>query len=212
MHRTIDPAAYETAMRQEVVPECLHTAICAMDRNAIEQFVGVIEQSYGRDNAFLVRRFEPAPRDERLPIWREPNVGRVHEVLQVWVRTRYTRYRKAFRALRPDEAIEHRVLHHIMNRRYAAKCGFEYLRLIPVTREVNSSSAFSEDWGVDLEKWVPNYFEKHKARGYRVRYAGTDQIVVMMGILPGGGVMETARLAQDLFDVPGLRKAQNSFD
>lgn len=212
MERKIDPVAYYTAMKMEVVPECLHTPVCAVDRQAIEEYVGEIVVSYGRESAFLVRRFEPAPKDERYPIWKEPNVDRVHEPLQVWVRTKYTRYRLAFKILRPGEVISEKVLHHIANRRYADKCGFGYIRLVPITRETNSSSAFSEDWGVNLEKWVPNYFEKQRTKGYRVKYAGTDAIMVMMDVKLGGGVMEVARLAQDLFEIPGVRPSQKSFN
>jgi hypothetical protein len=211
LERKVDPAAFETAMRQEVVPECLHTPVCAVDRAAIEEFVGNIVQVYGRESAYLVQRYEPAPPDFRLPIWNEPNVERIHEQLQVWVRTKYSRYRYAFRQLRPDVQIDGKVLHHIINRRYAKKCGFEYIRLAPIRRETNSSSAFSEDWGVNLEGWSPGYFDKQKARGYRVKYAGTDAILAMMDVELGGGIMDVARLAQDLFDVPGARRPQASF-
>ena len=209
--RKVDPAAYYTALRENGVPDCLHTPTVAADRAAIEDFVGVIVATHGRDSAFLVRRFDPAPMDLRYPIVAQPNFNRIHQDLQVWVRTRYTRYRRAFQALQPNVAVDGLVLHHIVNRRYAAKCGFDYIRLVPVRRATNSSSAYSEDWGVNLDvKGVPGFFEKHRLRGYRIKYADLTDLLAIMDIEIGGGFMEVVRLAQDLIEIPGVRKSQAS--
>jgi hypothetical protein len=209
-HR-IDPAAYYTAVRQNGLPDSVLTPTLAVDRSAIEEFVGEIVRVYGQENAYLVRGFRPFPVDHRYPIWTQPNADRIHQEYQVWVRVSYTRYRAAFRNLVPTVNIDGLILHHVPNRRYAKKCGFEYIRLVPISRASNSSSAFSEDWGVNLDKVVPNYFEKHRARGYRIKYADLTDLLAIMDMQVGGGVMEVVRLAQDLVEVPGARPSQKSF-
>ena len=37
-------------------------------------------------------------------------------------------------------------------------------------------------------------------REFRIKYAGTDEIRVMIDVLLGGGVMDVVRIAQNLFD------------
>ena len=59
----------------------------------------------------------------------------------------YTGYRKAYKRAFPKEDITKKVINHILNRRIAMIKGYEYVRVSPVIRGVNSSSGYSENWG-----------------------------------------------------------------
>ena len=94
-----------------------------------------------------------------------------------------------------------------MNRRMAVVQGFGFVRVVPILRSTNSSSSLGENWGLRLFS-DPAHLARHKAKGFRIKYAGTDEILVMMDVLLGGGIMEVSRIAQNLFDVPGVRPPQ----
>ena len=72
-HR-IDSAAYEQAIREWAIPECLHQPIVARDRSAIEDHVGEIIKVLSPDRALLVRPSPPPLPDLRLPIFEHSNI------------------------------------------------------------------------------------------------------------------------------------------
>lgn len=202
----IDPVAYQQAMREWVVPECLHQPIVARDLSAIEDHVGEIVEILSPDRALLVRPDPPPLPDLRLPIFEHPNVDALFLPLQVWVSPGYTRYRKAWRRAFGDDAIKGKVLHHVFNRRMAKLRGLGFIRLAPVSRSANSSSAFTEGWGVALH--TPDYVARLNARGLRIQYADLGSLMVMLDFNLGGGVQEVFRLGQNLIEVPGIRPPQ----
>jgi hypothetical protein len=62
----------------------------------------------------------------------------------------YRAYRIAYKKAFPELDLTDFVIDHIMNRRLALVKGFEYVRLLPISREVNSShGALNEGWGVE---------------------------------------------------------------
>jgi hypothetical protein len=147
----VDKAAREIALRQWVLPECLHVPIAAVDETAISAYIGEIEAVLANSSphkALLVRTKEPPLIDTQLPIWEIPGSKVLHERRQVWVHIGFTRYRRAYRTAFPDQTIDGKVLSHALNRRTAALMGFSYVRITPNSRGCNSSSAFSEQWGV----------------------------------------------------------------
>src|SRR5580704_12200447 len=149
----IDNAAREVALRQWALPDCLHVPIAAVDEAAITTYVGEIEKVLADGSprkALLVRTKEPPLIDKQLPIWEIPGSKILHERRQVWVHIGFTRYRRAYRAAFQDHEIHDKVLSHALNRRTAALMGFAYVRITPNSRGCNSSSAFSEKWGVTL--------------------------------------------------------------
>ena len=146
----IDPAAYAQAMREWVVPECLHQPIVALDSSAIQDHVGEVVTVLSPGRALLVRPFEAPSADLRLPIFDHPNIEALFHPLQVWVSPGYTRYRQAWRHGLGDSSIQDKVLHHVFNRRIAKLRGFGFIRLAPISRSANSSCAFTEGWGVEL--------------------------------------------------------------
>ena len=133
----------------------------------------------------------------RRPIWELPASKVLHERRQVWVHIGLTRYRQAYRKAFPDEAIDGKVLSHALNRRMAAWMGFNYVRITPNSRGCNSSSSFSEQWGVTLHA-TPVQAAANRRRGASIHYADLAALMVMMDIKPGGGVMDAVNEGQAL--------------
>ena len=200
MVRTIDYAAKEYVVKHFGMPECLHVPVAAVDKTAIRTYVGEIVQELGRKSpagALVVHVDEPPPRDESLPIWGHAGSEIFHQRKQVWVRIDYTRYRQAYRKAFPTEDITDRVLSHCMNRRVAAIKGFQYVRITPTTRGANSSSVFSEGWGVAL--WSKQAeLESFKRRGVAIQYADVSDLMLMLDLKLGGGIMDAVNAGQKL--------------
>tara|TARA_R110000868_G_scaffold124399_10_gene328928 strand:+ start:2806 stop:3333 length:528 start_codon:yes stop_codon:yes gene_type:complete len=167
---------------------------------AIRTYVGDIIKEFGRGSpakAFLVRIDEPPPRDENLPIWDHEGSKIFYQREQVWVRVEYTRYREAYRKAFPSEDISEKILSHCMNRRIGALKGFQYVRITPITRGSNSSSGFSENWGVAL--WSkPDELAAFKKRGVAIQYADLSDLMLMLDLKLGGGIMDAVNAGQEL--------------
>src|SRR3954453_14686907 len=117
--------------------------------------------------------------------------------MQVWVDVTYTRYRRAYRAAFPDEALGDRIISHTMNRRVAVLKGFRFVRLTPTSRAANSSSAFSEGWGVALHG-TPEQMAANRRRGAFIQYADLTELMLMLDLRLGGGVMGAVNAGQSL--------------
>ena len=149
----IDDAAKETALRRWVLPACLHVPVAAVDEATIRTYIGDVEQVLAGGSpskALLVTIAQPPEIDPLLPTCDHPNAAVLHARRQVWVHIAFNRYRAAYRKAFPEEAIAGKVLSHAMNRRTAALKGFDYVRLHLFRAAGNSSSGFSEQWGVSL--------------------------------------------------------------
>lgn len=206
MARIRDEAAYRQAMREWVVPECLHVPIVAADEQAVSNHIGDIVEVLSPGRALLVAVDSPPERDRRLPIWEHPNVGIFFDPLQVWVSPGYTRYRKAYIRAKGVESASGKVLHHVYNRRMAAHRGYGFIRLVPVSRRANSSSGFTEQWGVELA--AKDLGARRQKRGLQMQYADLGDLLAMLDISLGGGVQEVYRVGQNLIEVPGKRPPQ----
>jgi hypothetical protein len=196
----IDNAAREVALRQWALPDCLHVPIAAVDEAAITTYVGEIEKVLADGSprkALLVRTKEPPLIDKQLPIWEIPGSKILHERRQVWVHIGFTRYRRAYRAAFQDHEIQDKVLSHALNRRTAALMGFAYVRITPNSRGCNSSSAFSEQWGVTLHA-TPEQAAANRRRGAFIHYADLAALMVMLDMKLGGGVMDAVNEGQKL--------------
>jgi len=196
----LDTAAREIALTHWGLPECLHIAVAAVDEAAITTNIGSIERILADGSprkALLVRTKEPPPLDPQIPIFALPGSNVLHERRQVWVHIGFTRYRHAYRKAFPDHAIEGKVLSHALNRRMAALMGFSYVRITPNSRGCNSSSSFSEQWGVTLHG-TPEQVAANRRRGARIHYADLAALMVMLDMKPGGGVMDAVNDAQKL--------------
>jgi len=198
----IDHAAKEAALRRYGVPECLHVPIAAVDEAAIQNYIGEIQQALGRGSpakAFVVQVKEPPPVDMRFPIWDIAASKIFHQRTQVWVHVNYTRYRHAYRKAFPLEDINDKILSHTMNRRVAALKGFQYVRITPTSRGANSSSAFSEGWAVAFHG-SREQMAANKRRGAFIQYADLTDLMLMLDMRLGGGIMDAVNVAQRLID------------
>lgn len=206
MARIRDAAAYQQAMREWVVPECLHVPVVAADEKAITDHIGDIVEILSPGRALVVAVDPPPERDIRLPIWSYPAANVFFEPLQVWVNPNYTRYRQAYVRAKGHESISGKVLAHVYNRRMAALRGYGFVRLVPVSRRTNSSAGFTEQWGVELA--AADLGARKLKRGLRMQYADLGDLLVMLDISLGGGVQEVFRLGQNLIEIPGRRPPQ----
>ncbi len=192
-----DPVARERALRRAAMPESLLIPIAAVDRDAIVRHIGsVCEPIPGvrMGNAFRVIA-EGGPRPSDLSVWRHQNAHVISQTVQVWVAAKYTGYRKAYKTVFPHEDIRGRVVHHIMNRRYARLHGFEYVRVVPISNATNVSSGFSESWGVNLTRAGTLRSRIGEAS---ISYADLAHMMSMLDMPAGGGVMDNVREAASL--------------
>lgn len=198
----IDQAAKEIALRRWVLPECLHVPIAAVDESAIRNYVGDAEQVLadrtGR-KALLVTITEPPSIDPLLPIGDHLNAGILHARRQVWVHIGLNRYRDGYRKAFAQEPIAGKVLSHAMNRRTAALKGFDYVRITPVSRGGNSSSGYSEKWGVALHGQSAQAGTRKIAPPF-IQYADLSDLMLMLDIKLGGGVMDVVNEGQKLVE------------
>jgi len=196
----IDEVAKERAHKKHGLPLCLLVPIAAVNEQAIRYYVGdVVATLSGGSSprALLVRAFPPAPADPSIPIWKEPGADVFHRPLQVWVHIAFTRYRRAWQRAFPDEDLGERVLSHTMNRRTAALKGFDFVRLTPTSRSANSSSAFSEGWAVALHR-EPSQMKANRRSGMFIQYADYTDLMLMLDMKLGGGVMDAANEGRKL--------------
>ena len=146
----LDEFARDLATSRFGLPLCLHIPVAARNEEAVRSYVGrVIDVVVpGTPNmALLVETSAPTNIDPRLPIWNVPEAPLLHRSPQLWVHVDYSGYRSAYAKAFPEEDIRHLVLDHVMNRRVARLKDFAYLRLVPVSRQANSSSGgLSEKW------------------------------------------------------------------
>lgn len=190
----------ERAVRSAAMPEELLIPIAAASVDAIIKHIGSDYRSLPRtrnDNALLVRN-EWGPERTALAVWEHSSAGVLNSTWQLWVRTAYNGYRRAYKMAFPDENIRSKVIHHVMNRRYASLHGFEYVRVVPVSRSANSSSGFSENWGVELTK--SGVLRSRRGREM-IGYADIAHLMSMLNTPIGGGVMDTVREAVALLQV-----------
>lgn len=196
----IDEIARERALRRYGLAPCLHVPIAALNEQAISDYVGEIVKPLsgrGARKAFLVRPRQAPPIDLCFPIWDDPASAIFHAPLQVWVHVAYAAYRPAYRRAFPDERIDGLVLSHAQNRRVAALKGFQFVRITPTSRRANSSSAFSEGWGVDLHSQAQQ-MAANRASGAFIQYADLTELMLMLNMSLGGGFMDAVNEGQRL--------------
>ncbi len=145
-------------------------------------------------NAYkVIAECGPEPSD--LLVWRHERAEVINTPTQVWVDAAYSGYRKAYRTVFPQENIRNMVIHHVLNRRFALLHGLRYVRVVPISRSANSSSGFSENWGVALTQ---DGTLRSRAGQASINYADLSHLMSMLDMPVGGGVMENVRLAADL--------------
>lgn len=193
----VDHVAREIALTRWALPECLHVPIAAVDEVAITTYIGEIDRVLSPRKALLIKVKEAPTIDPTLPIWELASSTILHQRQQVWVHIGYTQYRPAYKKAFPEEPIDEKVLSHLMNRHIAALKGFAFVRIVPTARGCNSSSGFSEQWGVTLHS-TPEQIAANRRRGAFIQYADLPDLLVMLNMKLGGGFMEAANEGQAL--------------
>jgi hypothetical protein len=124
--------------------------------------------------------------------------GIFHARRQLWVHVAYDPYRSAYKRAFPDENIDHLILSHAMNRVTAVHKGFDFVRLTPVSGIANVSSAFSEQWAKALHK--PKEPAARRAGPPFIQYADLSDLMLMLDMMLGGGVMDAVNEGQKLLE------------
>jgi hypothetical protein len=151
--------------------------------------------------ALLVETYEPEKADVRLAIWDLPEAVVLHLSRQVWVHVDYRAYRRAYLQAFPDFDLTNLVLDHVMNRRVARLKGFAYLRVVPISRDANSShGSLSERWAVEYHS-SPEMQEMNRISQAAVQYADLSDIVKMLNMQGGGWLMDNVNEAKKLVDL-----------
>jgi hypothetical protein len=201
--RPIDEVATRIPKRSGLLP-CLYVPIAARDTLAIERYVGRIATQLmpkSPDMALLVETYEPEKADVRLAIWDLPEAVVLHLSRQVWVHVDYRAYRRAYLQAFPDFDLTNLVLDHVMNRRVARLKGFAYLRVVPISRDANSShGSLSERWAVEYHS-SPEMQEMNRISQAAVQYADLSDIVKMLNMQGGGWLMDNVNEAKKLVDL-----------
>lgn len=205
VRRPIDQHATRIPQQSGLLP-CLYIPVAARDTNAIKTYVGRILGPLARlpGKALLVEAHEPDEPDDRLAIWRHPGAAILHYPKQVWVHVDYRAYRRAYARAFPNVDLTGFVLDHVMNRRVARLKGFTYLRIVPISRNANSShGGLSEGWAVAYHS-SPRMIELNRASQAVVQYADLSDLVKMLNLEGGGSFMQNVNDAQKLVDLPKL--------
>lgn len=192
-----DPVGMERAVRRAAMPPDLLIPIGASNLAAIVRYVGQNIQLVARtrnSNAICVEA-QCGPNKSDLKVWSHSRADILNCSMQLWVRPSYSGYRKAFKRMFPENFLNNQVIHHVMNRRYAILHGFEYVRVIAISRSANSSSGYTENWGVNLTN--DGILRSRKGLA-AIAYADLTDMMSMLEIPIGGGLMDTVREAVEL--------------
>ena len=197
----IDKVAKSDIINKGGMPESLHLPISAKDKESIVKYVGNIVAELSApntNNAFLVEVPKPTSINTKLAVWKLPESKLLHQELQVWVHVDYKGYRKAYLKAFPNENISSLILDHIQNRKMVKIMGFNYVRIIPISRGANSSSgSLSEQWGVKYQS-TPHMRKINGKKNSFIQYADISCLVKMLDIKTGGGVMDAVNEGQKL--------------
>ncbi len=193
----IDEIAKEEARKYGMPPD-VHIPIAARDKYSIAKYIGSINSidSVPSDKAFLVIPHYIPELNVKLPLWKIKESTIFHYSKQIWVHVNYACYRKAYIQACPEENVKGFVLDHILNRRMARLKGFDYLRIIPVSPNTNTSS------GVVTEKYGFEYHSTENMKNVNlqnkalIQYADLADIVKMLNLKTGGLLQDIVNEAQ----------------
>jgi hypothetical protein len=197
----VDDSAKKVATEKFALPSCLHVPIAAKDEVAVQTYVGRVCEvlASGRPSKALLVETGWTPKiNANLPLWRLPEAAVLHFPKQLWVHVDYDGYRDAYVKAFPKQDVGGFVLDHVMNRRVARLKGFCYLRVVPISRQANSSS------GGLSEKWAVAYHGSNEMRvrnlisPARIQYADLADIVKMLNLKTGGSLQDQVNEAQSL--------------
>lgn len=181
------------------LPLSLVIPVGAKSSASIEAHVGRI-RSRGPSDVWLEVEYSPlAPPDTSLA-WGEERAAWFHAPRQCWVEVDYPAYRDAYKKCHPDLALGNFVIDHILNRRLARALGFRYVRLIHVSRGVNSSSGRGSEYDViNYNNPEGLASERFKESPNQIFYAAPDDLLKMLNIKVGAFPLDNLRDHLHLF-------------
>jgi len=197
----IDQKAKELALKYGM-PLDVHIPIGAKDKQAIIKYIGCIQEINGvhAEMAFIVTPHFSPELNNKLPLWKLPESEILHRKKQVWVHVDYPGYRAAYINACPEEGVNGFVLDHILNRRIARLKGYNYLRIVKVTKSVNTSSGgVTEKYGFDYHS--TDHMKKINSQSQAfIEYADVTAVVKMLNKKTGGKFQDIIRDSLYLFD------------
>lgn len=164
--------------------------VAAKSIESIAQFVGEIVEKPSSEKWCYVR-FEPLAPPSDLSVWKHTRATLIQQPLQCWVHVDYTAYRARYRRLFPNPSKDF-VIDHIRNRRFARRLGFNYVRLLHVSRGINSSSGRGEEYDVINYK-NPRGLDKWEESKHQIDYADPSDILKMLNEKVGGFPLNNLR-------------------
>jgi hypothetical protein len=197
----VDEEARDRAIRVYALPACCHIPIAARNEAAIEKYIGRIAHVLtpaSPNKALLIHPYDAPPLNRRLPIWVMKESAILHYPQQVWVHVDYKSYRAAYAKAFPNQSLKNLVLDHILNRKMARAMGFIYLRILPISRQANSSSGgLPEKWGIAYQTSAEMVQINAQSKSF-IKYADLQDIVKMLNRKSGGGLQDSVNEAQSL--------------
>lgn len=199
-NRSVDQFARDVAITKYGLPLSLHVPIAAKEIGDITTYIGTTRKILSSGPPIRALVIEPyfVPQKDSLPIWELKESVILHHTRQIWVHVDYSGYRRSYLRGVGEKLDKGIVLDHVMNRRVARLKGFSYLRIVPVSREANSSS------GGLCEKWAVEYHSSsymrlvNKGSPARIQYADLSDLVKMLNLKTGGSLQDPVNEAQFL--------------
>jgi hypothetical protein len=181
------------------MPPDVHIPIGARTKDAVIKFIGTTQNiaTIPADQAFIVLPYDCPVLNNKLPLWKIKESDILHFPKQIWVHVDYKSYRPAYIKAFPDENLQDLVLDHVLNRRVARLKGFNYLRIIPVTKGVNTSSGgVTEKYGFGHHN-TERMQEINLKEQAQIEYADIADLVKMLNLKTGGKFQDAVRDAID---------------
>lgn len=149
-----------------------------------------------RSMSALVVKFNPIEPPDEFSVWKHKRSYLLNSELQIWVHVNYKNYRSYYKNKWIFEDTSNYAIDHIMSRELAKRTGYEFIRLIHISGEANSSN------GAGPEKEAVKYQES----GYApppaknvISYADPSDLTKMLDIKTGGFPLISVRDAMMMF-------------
>lgn len=173
------------------LPDCLITPVAAKSLASISRYVGEILEA-PESMKWCYIKYQPLAGPNNLDVWKQPRAELIQQPIQCWVHVNYTAYRNRYRKIFPDTPGS-MVIDHIRNRRFARVLGYNYIRLIHVSRGINSSSGRGEEYDVINYK-NPEGLSKWSESKDEIDYADPADLLKMLNEKVGGFPLNNLRL------------------
>lgn len=180
------------------LPKSLIVPIGAKSKASIQRYVGVIESNFDDDSAFLVS-FCPLEKPDQSEVWQHHRSALLNHALQLWVNVNYKNYRQLYFTIF-NEMVEDKksVIDHIMNRKLARSLGYNFVRLLHISRSSNSSGGRGGETFANISLSVGLSINPDISSN-EIVYADPMDLLKMLNINVGGFGLDVVRDNHHLF-------------